>query len=103
MDEDEFDNGINELISASIPDEDVVIKNDATFDEDGIDADSLALVETIYNINEEYGVEMEDEDIEDIETVGHLKLYVLTESNELDVEYADQLGLDKSKLNDFRQ
>lgn len=101
MEIEEFNKKTNELITESLPDSDVAIENDATFDEDGLDADSLAIVESMYSINDVFGVEIEEEMAEDIETVGHLKLYILSQSSGYDVADAEEIGLDTTKLADM--
>lgn len=45
------------------------VTREATFGED-LDADSLDLVELIMGLEEEFGVEVPEEDLEGVETVG---------------------------------
>lgn len=51
--------------------------DETRFDElGGVGADSLALIELAEIIQEDYGVEIEDEDLENIDTVGDVKEFV---------------------------
>ena len=55
-------------------DEDM-IKPDAKFVED-LGADSLNIVELVMAVEEEYGIEIPDEDAENLFTVGELQSYI---------------------------
>ena len=46
------------------------VTREATFGED-LDADSLDLVELVMALEEEFGIEVPEEDLEGVETVGH--------------------------------
>jgi acyl carrier protein len=51
------------------------IKDDMHFVND-LGADSLNIVEIVMEIEEEYNIEIPDEDVETLETVGDLKEYL---------------------------
>ena len=51
------------------------VKDDSNFVED-LGYDSLNVVELIMQIEEEYEIEMPDEDVEELHTVKHMKDYL---------------------------
>lgn len=50
--------------------------DDTTFDNDGLAAESLDIVEMAELVDDELGVHIPDEDLEDLTTVGEVKSYV---------------------------
>ena len=52
-----------------------LVKDDSNFVED-LGYDSLNVVELIMQIEEEYEIEMPDEDVEELHTVKHMKDYL---------------------------
>lgn len=50
--------------------------DDTSFGLDGLDADSLAVVEMAETIGMDLGVDIPDDDFEDLQTVGDVKTYV---------------------------
>ena len=51
------------------------IKDDSNFIND-LGADSLNIVEIVMEIEDEYGIVIPDEDVEELNTVGDLKNYI---------------------------
>jgi len=51
------------------------IKDESNFIND-LGADSLNIVEIVMEIEDEYGIEIPDEDVEELNTVGDLKNYI---------------------------
>lgn len=43
---------------------------------DDLDADSLDVVDLVMSLEDEYGIEMPDEDVENIKTVGDIVRYI---------------------------
>ena len=76
MSNSEVANRVKEIIvdQLSVAAEDV--NEDASFLED-LGADSLDIVELIMALEEEYDIEISDEDAEKIKTVGHACNYIL--------------------------
>ncbi|WP_330633212.1 phosphopantetheine-binding protein [Halocatena halophila] len=103
MESSELDKWTNEVILQLIPESGSDINNDETFDEDGLDADSLAIVEIMYSVTDKFGIEIADENIEEIRTVGDLKLYIITHSDKFDATDAEKLDLDKSRFKEIAQ
>lgn len=66
---------IQEIISVQFNVEKDKINRETTFQED-LNADSLDLVELIMAIEDEFDLEVEDEDMEDISSVGDVVEYV---------------------------
>lgn len=60
----------------NIPTED--IKMETSFRED-LNADSLDLVELIMALEDEFGIELDDDNLEKIETVADAKKYIMSE------------------------
>lgn len=50
--------------------------DDTTFDDDGLAAESLDIVEMAELVEDELGVHIPDEDLEELTTVGAVKSYV---------------------------
>lgn len=103
MDNSELEQWVTDVIVNLIPDVSGDVENDSTFDEDGLDADSLSVVEIMYSVNDEFGIETDDENIGEIETVEDLKLYIITHSDEFDHTDAEQLDLDQSRLKEIEK
>ena len=71
---DNFDK-VKEIIIEKLGVEEVSIKDDARFIED-LNADSLDTVELIMEFEEEFGIEIPDEDAENITTVSSAIKYI---------------------------
>ncbi len=69
MERDEALEALREVAVEVLSVEPDVVTNEARFKED-LDADSLDLVELVMALEEEFGVEVPEEDLEGIETVG---------------------------------
>ena len=66
---------IEKIIAENLNIEQGMIKDDSNFVND-LGADSLNIVEVIMGIEEEFDIEIPDEDAETIHTVGDLKQYI---------------------------
>ncbi len=66
---------IKELISTQFNIDEKEITKDTSF-KDTLNADSLDLVELIMALEDEFGLEVEDEDMENIKTVGDAVEYI---------------------------
>lgn len=66
---------IKEIISEQF-NLDVEDLNEDTSFEDDLNADSIDLAHLVMSLEDEYGVEVEDEDIEDIKTIGNAADYI---------------------------
>ena len=66
---------IKELISTQFNIDEKEIAKDTSF-KDTLNADSLDLVELIMALEDEFGLEVEDEDMENIKTVGDAVEYI---------------------------
>ena len=75
MQSDEIMNKLKELVIDRLNVEEEQIKPDASFIED-LGADSLDIVELIMGIEEEFDVEIPDEDAEKLTNVGEALAYV---------------------------
>ena len=70
---------LKKLITENLGVEDDAITEEASFSED-LNADSLDVVELIMAIEEEFGIEVPDEDAENIKTVGDAIKYIQSKS-----------------------
>ena len=75
MERDEIFQAISENIVEVLEVEPSRVTPDARFAED-LEADSLALVELVMALEEEYDIEISDEDAEKIQTVGDAITYI---------------------------
>ena len=66
---------IEKIIAEIIPCDQAMIKDESKFVED-LGADSLNIVELIMQIEEDFEIEIPDEEAENIFTVGELKKYI---------------------------
>jgi len=66
---------IEKIIAENLNIEQGMIKDESNFVKD-LGADSLNIVEVIMGIEEEFDIEIPDEDAETIHTVGDLKQYI---------------------------
>ena len=66
---------IEKIIAENLNIEQGMIKDESNFVND-LGADSLNIVEVIMGIEEEFDIEIPDEDAETIHTVGDLKQYI---------------------------
>lgn len=70
---------LKKLITENLGVEEDAITEEASFSED-LNADSLDVVELIMAIEEEFGIEVPDEDAENIKTVGDAVKYIQSKS-----------------------
>ncbi len=75
MNKEEIFEKLKEIIVNQLGVEEANIKEDATFVDD-LSADSLDIVELVMNIEEEFEIEIPDEDAEKIVTVGDVVNYI---------------------------
>ena len=75
MSNEEIFEKLKEIIVNQLGVEEANIKEDATFVDD-LSADSLDIVELVMNIEEEFEIEIPDEDAEKIVTVGDVVNYI---------------------------
>tara|TARA_R110002049_G_scaffold9455_3_gene48188 strand:+ start:5341 stop:5556 length:216 start_codon:yes stop_codon:yes gene_type:complete len=66
---------IEKIIAEVVGCDQNLVKDDSNFVED-LGYDSLNVVELIMQIEEEYEIEMPDEDVEELHTVKHMKDYL---------------------------
>ena len=67
---------IKELLAEQFDIEDMSVLNENTNIEDDLGADSLDVVEVLMSIEDEFKVEIPDEEIENIRTIGQLAAYI---------------------------
>jgi acyl carrier protein len=75
MEQGSIDERLRRIISEQLGVEESQVNPEASFEED-LNADSLDLVELIMSLEEEFGVEIPEEDAEKIRTVGDAMEYV---------------------------
>lgn len=75
MDQAAIDERLRRIISEQLGVEEAQVTPNASFEED-LNADSLDLVELIMSLEEEFGVEISEEDAEGIRTVGDASDYI---------------------------
>ena len=67
---------IKEILAEQFDIEDMATLNESTNIEDDLGADSLDVVEVLMSIEDEFKVEIPDEEIENIRTIGELAAYI---------------------------
>lgn len=67
---------IKEILAEQFDVEDISILNENTNIADDLGADSLDVVEVLMSIEDEFKVEIPDEEIENIRTIGQLATYI---------------------------
>ena len=75
MDQGSIDERLKRIISEQLGVDESQVTPSASFEED-LNADSLDLVELIMSLEEEFGVEISEEDAEKIRTVGDASEYI---------------------------
>lgn len=70
------DERIDEIVVGALRVDRSDFDDDTLLGPEGLDADSLAVVEMAETVDVELGVSIPDEDLEDLETVGDVKEYV---------------------------
>jgi acyl carrier protein len=81
MDQGSIDERLKRIISEQLGVDEAQVTPNASFEED-LNADSLDLVELIMSLEEEFGIEISEEDAEKIRTVGDASEYVREHSAE---------------------
>ena len=66
---------IEKIIAEVLGCDQELVKEDSHFVED-LGADSLNIVEVVMQIEEEFGIEIPDDDAEQLKTVGDLRTYI---------------------------
>jgi acyl carrier protein len=69
---------IKKILVEQLDVDEEAIKPETTIEELG--ADSLDLVEMIMNLEEEFGIQIEDDDMDDLKTVGDIIEYIRSKS-----------------------
>jgi acyl carrier protein len=75
VDQGSVDERLRKIISEQLGVEESQVTPNASFEED-LNADSLDLVELIMSLEEEFGIEISEEDAERIRTVGDASTYI---------------------------
>lgn len=75
MDQGPIDERLKKIISEQLGVDESQVTPNASFEED-LNADSLDLVELIMSLEEEFGIEISEEDAEKIRTVGDAEEYI---------------------------
>ncbi|HEY1016702.1 MAG TPA: acyl carrier protein [Herpetosiphonaceae bacterium] len=75
MSSDELTTRLRKLVAEQLGKDESLIVPTASFTDD-LEADSLDLVELIMSLEEEFGIEISDEDAEKLATVGDAEAYV---------------------------
>lgn len=73
---DDVSGTIDEIIASALLVDEDDFDDGTSFGEEGFDAESLDLIEMAEIVEEELGVHIPDEDLEDLLTVGQVKEYV---------------------------
>jgi acyl carrier protein len=76
-----LDERLRRIISDQLGVDESQVTPNASFEED-LNADSLDLVELIMSLEEEFGIEISEEDAEKIRTVGDAEEYIREHSGE---------------------
>lgn len=74
-DQGSIDERLRRIVSEQLGVDETQVTREASFEED-LNADSLDLVELIMSLEEEFGVEISEEDAEKIRTVGDAEDYI---------------------------
>jgi acyl carrier protein len=75
MDQGSIEERLKRIISEQLGVDEAQVTPEASFEED-LNADSLDLVELIMSLEEEFGIEISEEDAEKIRTVGDAEEYI---------------------------
>jgi acyl carrier protein len=81
MDQGSIDDRLRRIVSEQLGVEESQVTSTASFEED-LNADSLDLVELIMSLEEEFGIEISEEDAEKIRTVGDAEEYIKEHTSE---------------------
>jgi acyl carrier protein len=81
MDQGSIDERLKRIISEQLGVDESQVTPNASFEED-LNADSLDLVELIMSLEEEFGIEISEEDAEKIRTVGDASEYIREHAGE---------------------
>lgn len=76
LQDEELDAEIEGIIATTLRLDRDEFDDETAFGPEGLDADSLSIVEMAETVDMELGVGIPDEDLEDLETVGEVKTYV---------------------------
>ena len=85
MDQESIEERLKRIIAEQLGVDESQVTRDASFEED-LNADSLDLVELIMSLEEEFGIEISEEDAEKIKTVGDAIDYVREHKGDGDIE-----------------
>lgn len=72
----EVDERIDGIVATALRIDESAFDDDSRFGPEGLDADSLSVVEMAETVDVELGVAIPDEDLEELETIGEVKAYV---------------------------
>lgn len=75
-DTDDLNDRIDDIVATTLRIDQSDFDDGTDLGPDGLDADSLAVVEMAETVDVELDVTIPDEDLEDLETVGDVKAYV---------------------------
>jgi acyl carrier protein len=81
VDQGSINERLRRIISEQLGVDESQVTPNASFEED-LNADSLDLVELIMSLEEEFGIEISEEDAEKIRTVGDAEEYIREHGNE---------------------
>jgi acyl carrier protein len=85
MDQESIEERLKRIIAEQLGVDESQVTRDASFEED-LNADSLDLVELIMSLEEEFGIEISEEDAEKIKTVGDATDYVREHKGDGEIE-----------------
>lgn len=72
----EIDGVVDDIVASTFLVDEDEFDDETGFGSDGFDAESLDIVEMAELVEDEVGVHIPDEDLEDLDTVGEVKEYV---------------------------
>lgn len=72
----EVDGVVDEIVASAFLVDESEFDDETEFGPEGFDAESLDIVEMAELVEDELGVHIPDEDLEDLDTVGEVKEYV---------------------------